>query len=455
MRPHRRALVVAAVLATLASIPAAAQAAISISVAELNSGQLRLEGSGAVPNHALTVSPGSVTGTSDSNGQFKIETSPYSSATCKATVSDGSTSATATLQGCTPTSSPTPSPSPSPSPSPPPSPTPTTGPAVTLTPTSLTYASQTVGTTSAPKTITVKNSGGANLFINSAATHSLDFTTSDDQCSGLTLPPGGTCVMSFTFSPTQNGTRTTTFQVTDNAPNSPQSATLTGTGVGGTAAPLAFDNQFQTCSGSVCDISAGHNTFINNFFTTSFLAKGGTPPYKFSGAVPAGMTLHSSGLFLGFPSSLGTQNFTLTVTDSTGATATQQYTMTVNPSPSPSPGGACQKGGVLREALSGPTFNGRTPSGQAQSDETQFSGCGGFSVLSVSVSNVNLPDGSQLWVTLDFNPVGFITLRGGSGSMRAYNMGDFGVSKDNIRVMDRLPDAAGTQTQILIGGQFG
>ncbi|HKC72946.1 MAG TPA: hypothetical protein VKF37_01935, partial [Chloroflexota bacterium] len=78
---------------------------------------------------------------------------------------------------------------------------------------------------------------------------------------------------------------------------------------------------------------------------------------------------------------------------------------------------------------------------------------GGFSLLSVQVKNVNLPDGTQLWVTLDFGPVGTITLHGGSGTMATYNMGRFGVSRDQIRVNSALPDISGAQ-QILIGGAF-
>src|SRR5439155_546937 len=35
--------------------------------------------------------------------------------------------------------------------------------------------------------------------------------------------------------------------------------------------------------------------FVNNFFSTSFLASGGTAPYTWSGQVPAGLTLRSSG----------------------------------------------------------------------------------------------------------------------------------------------------------------
>src|ERR687888_1439845 len=75
-------------------------------------------------------------------------------------------------------------------------PPPTTAPAVTLTPTSLTFAAQAIGTTSAPQSITVSNTGSAGLFINSAATRGanpLDFTQVSDGCSGLTLAPGTSC----------------------------------------------------------------------------------------------------------------------------------------------------------------------------------------------------------------------------------------------------------------------
>ena len=107
--------------------------------------------------------------------------------------------------------------------------------------------------------------------------------------------------------------------------------------------------------------------------------------------------------------------------DAAGATATGTFSLTVTGPPPPSPPG-CQTGTKLKEALSGPPFSGQTPSGTANADETQFSGCGGFSILSVQVKNVNLPDGTQLWVTLDFQPVGTITLSRHSGTMTPVQM---------------------------------
>ena len=331
-------------------------------------------------------------------------------------------------------------------------PTPTSAPAVTFAPTSLTFAAQAIGTTSAPQSITVTNTGNASLFINSAAVpNTLDFTEVNDGCSGLTLAAGTSCSVSITFSPTLSGTRSAAFTLTDNAANSPQTVPLTGTGTG-TNPPLAIDSRFFTCANGVCDIGAGHNVFVDNFFTNSFLASGGNPPYSWSGQVPAGLTLRPSGLLLGAPSVKGTSTFTVTVTDAAGAKATGSFSLTVTDPPPPSPSG-CQTGGVLKEPLSGPSFNGKTPSGEASADETRFSGCGGFSLLSVQVKDVNLPDGSVLWVTLDFGPVGTITLRGGSGTMPTNNMGHFGVSNDDIRVYSALPDISSSQ-QILIGGAF-
>jgi len=434
-RMRRPALVLA--LVALAAGAANAAAAITITRSELNGTQLRVEGSGALSNHSVLVDPGAVRGTSDSSGSFRIESSPYSSSTCRVTVSDGATSASASLAGCTPSTT-------------------TSASAVSLSPTSLTFASQDTGTRSASQLVTVTDIGTAPLFINSAAVpNTLDFTVVGDGCSGLTLAVGASCSVSIAFNPSAAGTRSAQLVVTDNAPNSPQTAALTGTGTtpAGTTAPgLAIDTQFFNCANGVCDVGAGSNVFVNNFFTTTFRATGGTEPYTWSGTLPSGLALRPSGLALGAPTTLGTSTFQVTVTDAAGATATGTFSLTVTSPPPPSPPG-CQTGGTLKNTLSGSPIGGQTPSGQATADETKFSGCGGFSLLSAQVKNVNLPDGRVLWVTLDFMPVGTITLRGRSGTMATYNMGHFGVSRDAVRVYSALPDVAGSQ-QILIGGAF-
>ena len=93
--------------------------------------------------------------------------------------------------------------------------------------------------------------------------------------------------------------------------------------------------------------------------------------------------------------------------------------------------GGC--GPVVVEQLTGPTFNGVVPSGRATADESQFL-CGGSTVLTVEVKDVNLPDGTVLQVALDFLPVGTITLSRMAGAVAA-DLGHFAVSNDMVRVI--------------------
>jgi hypothetical protein len=89
-------------------------------------------------------------------------------------------------------------------------------------------------------------------------------------------------------------------------------------------------------------------------------------------------------------------------------------------------------GRVVVEQLSGPTLNGVVPDGQATADESQFL-CGGSTLLTVDVRNVNLPDGTILNVSLDFLPIGTIALSSGAGSLTV-NLGHFAVSNDEVKV---------------------
>ena len=100
------------VTAVLLFVPGTALAAVSVSRAELNGGQLRVEGRGAVANATITVtSPESTaTGRADGSGNFRVEASSFRSSTCRVTVTDGATSASATLSGCSTSTTTTPPP---------------------------------------------------------------------------------------------------------------------------------------------------------------------------------------------------------------------------------------------------------------------------------------------------------------------------------------------------------
>jgi len=104
-------------------------------------------------------------------------------------------------------------------------------PAVTLTPGSLTFASTMQGSTSPAQTITVTSAGTATLHISSVllgGSNAADFQVSN-ACSGA-YPVASSCNITVTFSPLGAGQRTANLTINDDAPNSPQSVQLTGTG---------------------------------------------------------------------------------------------------------------------------------------------------------------------------------------------------------------------------------
>jgi hypothetical protein len=105
--------------------------------------------------------------------------------------------------------------------------------AAKLSPNSIDFGSQGVGTTASPQTVILTNSGSAALSVASIAItgpNAGDFARSDT-C-GSSIPAGGNCTVDVTFTPTLDGSRSATISVTDNAAGSPQSVSLTGTGTG-------------------------------------------------------------------------------------------------------------------------------------------------------------------------------------------------------------------------------
>jgi hypothetical protein len=98
---------------------------------------------------------------------------------------------------------------------------------VLVSPGSLTFATTVVGRLSAAQVVTVSNNGNAPLNI-SSVTLAGDFTDANG-CPG-SLAAGAACTIKVFFRPSQSGARSGTLTLNDNAPNSPQTVALTGTG---------------------------------------------------------------------------------------------------------------------------------------------------------------------------------------------------------------------------------
>ena len=108
-----------------------------------------------------------------------------------------------------------------------------TGTIVSLSRTSINFGTITVGTTSAPQSVTITNKGTVTLHFTAApaikGTNPGDFAISANTC-GSTLAAGANCSISMTFKPTATGTRKATLNITDDGGGSPQRVSLTGTG---------------------------------------------------------------------------------------------------------------------------------------------------------------------------------------------------------------------------------
>jgi len=104
-------------------------------------------------------------------------------------------------------------------------------PTATLSPSTLTFGTQTVNTAGAPQNVTLTNSGTAALTITGitiSGENASDFGQTNT-C-GASVPSGGSCIITVTFKPTSAGSRAASIKIADNASNTPQTVSLTGTG---------------------------------------------------------------------------------------------------------------------------------------------------------------------------------------------------------------------------------
>ncbi|HUI42681.1 MAG TPA: choice-of-anchor D domain-containing protein [Terriglobia bacterium] len=192
------------------------------------------------------------------------------------------------------------------------------GPGVGLSPGSLTYGDQLVGTTSASQTETVTNTGNEPLTFSSVSiTGDFAGTTT---CAG-SLAAGESCTVRVTFSPTVSGTRTGTITISDNAYENPQTVGLTGTGVapvaGVSPSSLSFGNQFVGTANSEQAVALSNTGTAA--LTISSIALSGANGADFSQTNNCGSSVAAGGsctINVTFtPSATGARSATLTVND--------------------------------------------------------------------------------------------------------------------------------------------
>lgn len=128
-------------------------------------------------------------------------------------------------------------------------------PAIQVTPASLSYAVQSVGTSSAAQTIMITDTGSSALAVNGVAIGGADAAdfTQGNNCPP-SLPVNASCVVNVTFKPAAPGTRTAQISISSDAASSPQNVPLSGVGIQ-TAASVApssvgFGGQMLNTPGS-------------------------------------------------------------------------------------------------------------------------------------------------------------------------------------------------------------
>jgi len=188
-----------------------------------------------------------------------------------------------------------------------------------VSPTSLTFGSQAVGTSSAAQYITLNNAGNATLTFSASFTG--DYAFAGSGTCGSSVAPGASCTISVKFTPTAAGTRTGTLKLTDSAPNSPQTVLLTGTGGTSSLAP------------TVTTQPANQTVTAGQAATFTVVATGTAPlsyQWRKNGTTIGGATSSTYTTPATTSSDNGAQ-FTVVVSNSAGSVTSATATLTVNP----------------------------------------------------------------------------------------------------------------------------
>jgi 6-phosphogluconolactonase (cycloisomerase 2 family) len=146
------------------------------------------------------------------------------------------------------------------------------GPAAALFPSSQSLGSVTVGQPGATRVVSATNTGDQVLLltkISISGPNAGDF--SDTTTCAVSLQPNNSCSVSITFTPAAAGLRQATLTITDNAPGSSQSVTLSGTGLAQqpdvtlSPASLSFSttNQGSTSSAQTVSITNDGTTSLH------------------------------------------------------------------------------------------------------------------------------------------------------------------------------------------------
>ena len=130
--------------------------------------------------------------------------------------------------------------------------------------TAVTFATQTLGTTSAPTNVTVTNTGGTAVNVSSITSNApAEFGVSASGCT--TVNAGATCALSLTFTPAAAGARNASITLVSNGTGSPQAIAVSGTGTAvATPGQLSLPGSISFGAQQVGTTSGASNISVTN-----------------------------------------------------------------------------------------------------------------------------------------------------------------------------------------------
>ena len=135
---------------------------------------------------------------------------------------------------------------------------------VTLSTGSLNFGTVAIGTVSTAKSVTLTNHKNTPLAFSSISPGG-DFSIATNTC-GASIVAGATCTINVTFSPTAIGSRAGALTFNDNASNTPQTVSLTGTG----SSPVTISSTSLTFSSrTVGTTSSAQTVTLTNHLNTT------------------------------------------------------------------------------------------------------------------------------------------------------------------------------------------
>lgn len=194
-------------------------------------------------------------------------------------------------------------------------------PVLSVSPASLTFGSQTIGTTSAAQTLTLFNIGTGTLNVSGITSSNAEFASS--LTSVAPIAAGGSAKLSISFAPAASGARSSNISILSNGGNATVSASGTGVTAGALSvspATLTYTNQTVGTTSNTQTVTVsntgGSALTVNSFFnsnTTDFVLAAPATPLTINGGASQTFTVAFK------PAASGSKSSTLTVDSSAGS----------------------------------------------------------------------------------------------------------------------------------------